>query len=162
MRYFEKEHIRDLIPKTHLGILAEFEYLLNEWKIKQGFIKDPTIIPHVMQTKAEIPNKDKPLMIGKRTQTDALATQAIGVNTLPMELQENSTSNMVFNEDSELLTVLSYADNSMSNTTMNNTTLQNNSPVSFAASKEKYDYDPFGDSFVSFFKSYFIHSLDKY
>ncbi|TMW40243.1 hypothetical protein DOY81_014676 [Sarcophaga bullata] len=44
LRFLKKDHILELIPKNELGILAEFEYLLNQWQISKGFASFDTKI----------------------------------------------------------------------------------------------------------------------
>ncbi|TMW44908.1 hypothetical protein DOY81_010009 [Sarcophaga bullata] len=62
LRFFKKDHIRELIPKNELGILAEFEHLLNLWQISKGYASFDTKMQlnRVNESKNLIITKEKP------------------------------------------------------------------------------------------------------
>uniref|UniRef100_A0A1A9WJW6 Uncharacterized protein n=1 Tax=Glossina brevipalpis TaxID=37001 RepID=A0A1A9WJW6_9MUSC len=109
LRYFEKDHVHDLIPKTQLGILAEFEFLLKAWKIRKGFINSA--------------DNDKEASSGhsKCTQTEMRHVDSSLPNQKKVELPKlsNSNSSDVITDHQDLLTFSTYAEQPLNFSTCN-------------------------------------------
>uniref|UniRef100_A0A1B0GCA3 Uncharacterized protein n=1 Tax=Glossina morsitans morsitans TaxID=37546 RepID=A0A1B0GCA3_GLOMM len=110
LRYFEKDHVRELIPKTQLGILAEFGFLLKAWKIRNGFF-NPT------------ENHKEACSSGssKYTQTKVQHMESSLSNEDSLELQKirNSNSSNVITDHQDLLTFSTYAEDHLNFSTCN-------------------------------------------
>uniref|UniRef100_A0A1A9ZAT4 Uncharacterized protein n=1 Tax=Glossina pallidipes TaxID=7398 RepID=A0A1A9ZAT4_GLOPL len=110
LRYFEKDHVRELIPKTQLGILAEFGYLLKAWKIRNDFF-NPT------ENHKEACSSSS----SKYTQTKVQHTESSLSNEDSLELQKicNSNSSNVITDHQDLLTFSTYAEDHLNFSTCN-------------------------------------------
>ncbi|KAI9576638.1 uncharacterized protein LOC119642194 isoform X1 [Glossina fuscipes] len=110
LRYFEKDHVRELIPKTQLGIRAEFEFLLKAWKTRNGSF-NPT----------ENHKEACSSCSSKHTQTKVQHMGSRLSNEDNLELQKicNSDSSNVITDHQDLLTFSTYAEDHLSFSTCN-------------------------------------------
>ena len=141
LRIFKKDQIHQIIPKSELGILAEFEYLLKQWQISNGYTPLYSKIQlnrvsesnnfnspkHKTQTQSNViiikeePQAPSNIAISKEkihtlsnNEPVVVAKQPIDIKPMSINLQglQISSAAMVVVESDELLTVLDSNDNS--------------------------------------------------